>query len=207
MNWINPREKLPKDGELVWVLVVENDYNEKGFPERGEYPVAEIHTCVAEKDRWGLIRFGRLHYKGYSHSEIPVYNVQYAYNFSYDLDLNNHCLEMKPYQDDRVRAWMPFDRDDIPLWKDLSMEESIELISKTDYLKIREIDRAVINSRKEQDSQFIRISDGYPTFDGVFVVANKDGVWLSRYEQKTCQPWIAPNGKKVEAWYPVPDNY
>ncbi len=53
---------------------------------------------------------------------------------------------------------------------------------------------------------FIQMSEHKPVNDGVYVVANKGGVWLSRYNE-ACDPWVAPNGDLVISWYPIPQNF
>lgn len=190
MNLINPRHKLPVEGQIIWALCVEQrDTDEQGKPCT---PSAEIVTCKIEMSRYGC---PEAHRWGQSYDK--------KYFFKWDgCPSENHDEEL-------VLAWAPFEG--LPAWETIGSDESKRMIMLTEeYKKAKkedEVEEAIEKARNAASPHFIKTIDKKPIHDGTYVVANKGGVWLSRYEQKTCNPWIAPNGELVAAWYPVPSHY
>lgn len=201
MKWINPRSQLPLQGQMVWALKIEN---RKG--ERCGQPAATVFLANTAKDSYGVTFLEGMSHKGY-----PQY-IKHFYEW-WHFDQTDRTEDEDFYrsfnEDDMVVAWMPYYPEDIPVWNYIGIEESMKIIkSTTAYKKGVERDRVNLAMTKASDDKlfFIRVSEHKPIEDGVFVVANHGGIWLSRYNE-TCEPWIAPNGDAVISWYPIPQNF
>lgn len=196
MKWINPREKLPEDDQLVWIIGVQNRSEEKMG-----YPAAEIKIGKAIRNKYGITEVHEINHKGYEYGE------RYFFNWTYWMDSEDRGSI--PYTESLIDAWMPFFDKDLPTWQYIDTYESMEIINKyPSYLKqleIKKIEKLEEEATKGQ-KHFIHIRDEMPIIPGVYVAANKEGVWLLKYDS-SCNPWIAPNGNPVEAWYPVPEGY
>lgn len=195
MKWINPREQLPKNEQLIWILFIENRQGE-----RCGDPCAEITLAKANLDSYGVMRAEEITPKGY-----PQYSKHFYEWWHYPQDdKEEHEPQYRTFSDkDLITAWLPYEGNELPDWDYIGLEESREIILKNPKYKLG------IKKEKIQikNDHFIYMSDHKPDIDGTYVVVNKDGIWLLRYEAKTCDPWIAPNGKPVIAWYPVPGHY
>ncbi len=200
MKWVNARKKLPEEGQLIWCLQIENRQGD-----RSGLPAANMYIAQACKDRYGVMYAQEISHKGYT-----AYDKHFYEWWHWDQSekepgrdqIYNHFSS-----DCMIDAWMPFE--DLPDWVCINVDESIEIITKLDsYKEGVEYDKTKRVIDEAVDSPyFILLGDKRPVEDGIYVVANKDGIWLSRYETKLKGKWLAPNGKEVEAWYPIPSHY
>lgn len=193
MKWINPRDKLPESGQLIWILVIENKEGD-----RVGLPSASLHIAEAGTDKYGMMFAQRINYKGYPYESF------YFYEWWGPKENDDDCRwDFQTHDDDQmITAWIPYNKD-LPEWNFIDIDESKKIMS------INEKHKTLVDLAKatKDNYYFIHLDDHLPLKDGVYVVANKNGVWLSKYEVATCKPWIAPNGEPVEGWYPVPNHY
>jgi hypothetical protein len=202
MNWINPRHKLPVDEQLIWALFIENRAGEQnGFPS------ASAKICKASIDMYGVVEASEITHKGFPEGG-GKYFFEWWHSYQEE-DADRYYHGHGAYRmENMIIAWIPFES--LPAWTHINIEESKRMIIHSEQYKkgiMIAKTRKDIEKARGESPYFIQISDRKPIEDGVYVVANKDGVWLCRYEQKTCSPWIAPNGSLVDAWYPVPNHY
>lgn len=197
MNWINPRDKLPEVGDLIWVLIVNNN--------DANSPSAECKMAIVITEFLNIIKA----------NELNKYGQQSGYDyffFNWSAATFIDSSEDKSCSWEMITAWCPYSDIPIPSWEYLSMEESKAIITSSDdwvsrvkeYKEVTFVKEYLERARKYE--QFIDVSDCLP-FDGVYIAANKGGVWLLKYEKDTCNPWTGPNGLPVEAWYPIPRSY
>lgn len=217
MEWINPRDSLPKDGDVIWCLV----YTGRDYV-ADEIPV--VLKCTAVLDRYGVIQareysFSRPHRSRKIHFfNWENYKIQREQLLEDYLDSRQQLAHLEGCL---VVAWMPFESLKLPEWGALSRQESVDIIMKLpeiikeisklkkrsdDWLKIKEHYLA-LNSATKGNTRFIAVRDRLPRDKGVFVVVNKGGTWLSQYDPDLKGTWYAPNGNPVIAWYPVPSHY
>ncbi len=195
MEWINPREKLPQHEQIIWILRIENREGE-----RQGLPSARIDIAQAQLDRMGVMSAEIIIHKGY-----PQYRRHFYEWWHFP---QNDRKDNEPYyrtfnDDDLITAWMPYESNELPSWEHIGLEESKKIILANEKYQLE----AALDNAQKDNVHFIHLSDHKPDCDGVYVVANEGGIWLSRYEIKTCNPWKAPNGKSVIAWYPIPSGY
>lgn len=183
MKWINPREELPNKNELVWILIIEN---REGY--RCGMPSAKCLIAECHEDKYGILFAQEIGHKGY-----PAYSY-YFYQWKHYYPEDNCRF------DEMITAWAPYNG--LPTWENINSSESKEIILKKDsYHKQLTIEKNIKN-----ENYFIRLEEAKPK-NGVYVVATANGVFLSRYDSKLCDPWIAPNGEDIIAWYPIPTHY
>jgi len=201
MKWINPRDKMPQPYQLIYVLV---DLDR-------EHSYGRIAICRAEpyqeKNESLDTRFVIMEAKALDEKGYGLGTTYYFYEYQYDYGMQD-IGHSKHSDHEVIVAWAPFEG--FPSWDFIDFAESKKIIESNE---IYQENRKIHNSNKKikliQDncSRFIRVEETLPVVDGVYVVANKGGVWLSRYEKKSCNPWYAPNGDLVLVWYKIPDVY
>lgn len=200
MKWINPREQLPEEDQLIWILRIEN---RKG--ERLGDPSAQI--CIARaKTSWHVMEAAEINHKGmeaYSKYFYEIYHlakcmckIKYNKLCEHDNWGNTHSDE------DMIDAWAPYQGNEIPDWSFITYQESKELLLKNaEYLRRHKIRNST------PGYTFIGEDECRPDHNQVCAVANKYGIYLCRYDEKATDPWMSPNGYPVEGWFPVPDYY
>jgi hypothetical protein len=206
MNWINPRDKLPEPGQLIWCLFIENREGE-----RCGLPSAMITIGEAKKDRYGVTFVAEITHKGYPNYSKRFFDWWHFDQSEKEPGTNEHIYKGFSSIDDsdNIVAWIPFK--ELPEWDYIGIEESIAIISKTEEYKKgvehdkteRIIERATGNTNR----WFIYLKEAKPTEKGCYVVANKNGVWLSNFDPSEKEKWLAPNGEPVIVWYPIPNSY
>lgn len=205
MKWINPRKKLPEIDQLIWCLFIENKEGE-----RAGLPAAHILLAQAKKDRYGVIYVEIINYKGYSTSSKHFFDWWHWDQSEKETGGEETIHKtFSSREEDNIVAWFPYQG--LPKWDYINREESIAIISKTDeYKKGIEFDQTKKIIEKAYGSQspyFIYLKDTKPVEKGCYVIANKNGVWLSNYDPSKNEKWLAPNGEPVIVWYPIPNSY
>lgn len=205
MNWINPRKKLPEEGQIIWCLFIRNREGE-----RCGLPSAKITLCEAKKDRYNVVFVDEITHKGYSNYTRHFYDWWHWDQSDKEPGTNETIYKGFSERDDEINivAWIPFEG--LPSWDYINIEESIEIISKTEeYKRGVEFDKTqrIIEKAQGDSNRFIYLSDCRPTEKGCYVITNKNGIWLSIFDPSLNEKWIAPNGEPVIAWYPIPQSY
>ena len=205
MEWINPRDKLPEHDQLIWALFIENREGE-----RSGDPSASLTICKARKDAYGVVSADEILHRGYPYGHKYFFKW-YHYDQSGTPEDEIRESISSGYDDDKemIIAWMPYNG--LPAWDKIDIDESKDIIIKYPgyheaCMRQRTI-RAAEKSHRKISPYFLYLVDHQPPENGVYVVANSSGVWLSRYDKELCNPWIAPNGEPVTAWYSIPQSF
>lgn len=122
MNWINPRDRLPDVGDIVWILRI---HARSGSIE--PKPSAVIQICEIEKDTFGVIIAGVLTHKG----TVGGWGQHSFFNYDY-YDYWGQSSEKLPLRNDPdgeiIIAWAPFEG--LPEWDPMTLEESIPVVKR-----------------------------------------------------------------------------
>jgi len=203
MNWINPKDLMPEENQLIWIIFVNHRLKELKDISNYIQPYGNIRLAKTFKDSYGVIRARIIDRYGHISNEEGNF-FRYSYWFEGEkFERVIRQIKDLPPDTDLVHAWYPYKPSDMPCWNPISHEESVEIL-KNNSLFSTAIQKIKTNAR---NSHFFSTNTQHPVFRGRFVVITSKQMSIVEYDPNDKGLWKDREGEMVLYWYPIPDYY